>query len=381
MFLQNPIGNLCSIHLIIQCRREPFRLNLHSCLHKSIRILCRMQNNAYLCNQFSIKMNKLSVIIAVYNNEAYIEKCARSLLEQTLEETEYIFIDDASTDGSLALLQEITKQFPLRTIRIIRNEQNRGIAAVRNIGLAEATGEYITYCDSDDWMEADAYRMLYTKAKQHRADIAACDFIHEYVTTQRICRQPYSDNMQENMRRLLDGRIFPSLWASIFRRQMIIENSISFENGLNMGEDLLFNVKAYHHANMITVIHSPYYHYIHTEGSVCTRRSRNSINSDIAIAGLIKAYLTDNHLQDVYHHEITFRKFFSKLALIVHFDNDQDYREWLGIYPETHREICSFKQIEPKLRLQLWLAAHHLYPLAKAFKALLIHQNRLRKKS
>ena len=205
-----------------------------------------------------------------------------------------------------------------------------------------------------------------------------CNFIHEYDSHQQICLQPYSTDKTESIKRLLNGQIFPSLWTSIIKREFIIENNLHFPVGLNMGEDLYFNVQTYYFANIIVSTNEALYHYRHTTNSVCTKRSRASIDSDVKIARLIDTFLKSIGKQNEFKNELRYRKFFSKLALIRNFDNIQEYNEWLQVYPETHAYIFSFKQIDFKLRIQLWLASHHQFKLAKYLKKLLLIQNKIR---
>ena len=102
---------------------------------------------------------KISVIVPIYNVRLYIERCVRSLMEQTLENIEFIFVNDCTPDDSMDILHHVLKEYPKRRkqIKIIEHETNRGISAVRNTGLKNATGQYIIYCDSDDWVEKNMY--------------------------------------------------------------------------------------------------------------------------------------------------------------------------------------------------------------------------------
>ena len=102
---------------------------------------------------------KVSVIIPVYNVEKYIERCARSLLEQSLKDIEYIFVDDCSPDNSITMLENILKEYPERQplVKILFHEPNRGLAYTRQEGVDAAKGEYIIHCDSDDWVEPEMY--------------------------------------------------------------------------------------------------------------------------------------------------------------------------------------------------------------------------------
>src|SRR5574344_2358361 len=112
-------------------------------------------------------MPKVSIIIPIYNVEKYIEKCARSLFEQTEEDLEFIFVNDCTRDCSMQILNEVIKDYPSRKnqIKIITNEINQGLPFTHQRGQKEATGEYIIHCDSDDWVDINMYRMLYEKAK------------------------------------------------------------------------------------------------------------------------------------------------------------------------------------------------------------------------
>lgn len=122
---------------------------------------------------------KISVIIPIYNVERFITRCAISLMKQTLkEDVEFIFVDDATPDRSIDLLQEVINQYPERRnqVRLIRHAKNKGLPAARNSGLKVAVGEYIFHCDSDDWLELDMLETLYDVAVKKQADIVWCDW-------------------------------------------------------------------------------------------------------------------------------------------------------------------------------------------------------------
>ncbi len=323
---------------------------------------------------------KVSVIVAIYNSEKYIEECARSLFTQTLDEIEYIFVNDATPDNSICILKNVLKEYPNRQsyAKIINLETNGGVAHARQIGISQASGEYIIHADSDDWVDNEMYERLYVYAKETNSDIVGCNFRHEFLDIQYDYIQPYAENIEENISRLINGRIFPSLCTSLTRRSLIIDNKINFPCGLNMGEDLLFNLQLYLHSNTITSINWAPYHYRHTEDSSCIKRTKESIDSDIAIANLIEKIIKDAGLYQKYSNDTAYRKFFSKLPLLNDLNNKENYNEWLNIYPETNKHIWEYKYISWKQRLELWLAANKMLHLAKLFKRLLIWQHNLR---
>lgn len=324
--------------------------------------------------------HKVSIIITIYNCETYIKDCARSLFEQTLDTLEYIFINDATKDNSIVLLNDIINDYPVRKpfIKIINLDKNGGVSHARHIGLQNATGEYVIHCDSDDWVEKDMYERLYNKAKETNADIVGCNFWHEFYDMQYDFNQQYADTVEEDISRLINGKIFPSLCTSLTRRSLIEENNISFPKDLNMGEDLYFNLQLYLHANKIVCMDWAPYHYRHTEDSSCVRRTRKSIDSDIAIAKLIENLMKEQGLYNKYKKDIEFRKFFSKLPLMQELNDKEQCKDWLNIYPETNDNIWQYDQIDWKQKIILWFAAKGMFRAAKAFQKLLELQHRIR---
>ena len=246
--------------------------------------------------------------------------------------------------------------------------KNGGVSNARRIGIENATGEYVIHTDSDDWVDKDMYERLYMKAKETDADIVGCNFRHEFTDIQYVFDQQYADTMEENISRLINGKIFPSLCTSLTRRSLIEDNGITFPVGLNMGEDLFFNLQLYLHAKKIVSMNWAPYHYRHTEESSCVQRTKKSIDSDIAIAGLIEKLMKEHYLYEKYAKDIEYRKFFSKLPLAQNLDNKENYQEWLNIYPETNKNIWQYKQLSWKEKLELWFAANNMLPAAKSFK-------------
>jgi len=325
-------------------------------------------------------MPKVTVIITIYNRERFIADCARSLFEQTLDDVEFLFVDDASTDNSVSVLEEVIAEYPIRNemIHVFQMEQNGGRAVARQTGIDHATGEYVIHVDSDDWVDTDMLELLYTKAKETDADIVGCNVTHEYKTYQKIFRQTYYETMDDNIRGLLNGKIFPSLCTSLTRTSLIKENHIIFPQGIDTGEDLLFNLQLYLHANKVIGIDNPSYHYRHTEESGSFKHTEKSIKSVIEVARRIDELMKEAGNYERFKYDILFRKFSMKSALVITFDNEDNNQAWLHLFPETHPYIWSYKQFEWKRRLQLWLAAHNMFAMAKFFQRLLRFQHKIR---
>lgn len=144
---------------------------------------------------------KVSIIIPVYNAEKYIERCAKSLFEQTLDELECIFIDDCSTDNSMKVLNNVMKDYPQRAeqVHIISLPTNSGVAKVREIGIKSATGESVIHCDSDDWTDSNMYEVMYQTMIEKDVDMVFCDYYevhgkrHKYIAQNKdsVCDKKY----------------------------------------------------------------------------------------------------------------------------------------------------------------------------------------------
>ena len=124
---------------------------------------------------------KISIIVPMYNVEKYICQCASSLFGQTYDNMEYVFVDDCSNDGTVRNLKDCLSKYPQRKeqVKILFNGENRGVAFTRNVGLRNATGDYIGWCDSDDWVEADMFEGLLESILKANADLAYCHYFEE----------------------------------------------------------------------------------------------------------------------------------------------------------------------------------------------------------
>lgn len=323
---------------------------------------------------------KVSTIITIYNREKYLRDSVCSLFEQTLDNVEYIFVDDASTDNSLSVLEKMIEQYPFRKqqVNIIRLKKNGGRAVARQIGIDNVTGEYVIHVDSDDWVDRNMFELLCQKAKEADADIVGCNVTHEYSGYQRIFKQKYSDNMDENIRRLLNGDIFPSLCTSLTKTSLIKDNQIVFPQGLDTGEDLLFNLHLYLKANKVVGIDAPLYHYRHTEDSGSFQHTEKSIQSVIEVARRIELLMKETGNYEKFEYDIQFRKFSMKSALVIDFASDENNSAWLNLFPETHHYIWRFKQYNWKRRLEFWLASRNLFSFARLFQKALDFQHTIR---
>lgn len=202
---------------------------------------------------------KVSVTVPVYNTSRYLRKCLDSLAAQTLKEIEVILVDDGSTDNSGQICDRYAEQYP--NFKVI-HKSNDGSATARQAGLEAATGEYVIVCDSDDWVEPDMYERLYLAANESNADIAMCGFIAEYPDGKSVPTQIWFKSMEwkAHMDELF-GINYKVSWIRLIRRSLFTSNNISYEPGINMGEDWLILYKLMLTKPKITQIDAKLYHY------------------------------------------------------------------------------------------------------------------------
>ena len=169
---------------------------------------------------------KVSVIITIYNREKYIEDCARSLFEQTLDDVELLFVDDASTDDSVMILRRLLVNYPKRKelTRIICLEENGGRAVARQTGIDHSTGEYVIHVDSDDWVERNYIEELLNEAENTGADITGCNLIYEFSDHSENIKNILPCDSESALIDLLHGKICGWLVLKLFKTSLFIRN-------------------------------------------------------------------------------------------------------------------------------------------------------------
>ena len=300
--------------------------------------------------------NKVSVIIPIYKVELFIERCVVSLMEQTLNEVEYIFVDDASPDGSVNILREVVERYPSRKdcVKIITHSENKGLPAARNTGLAEATGEYIFHCDSDDFVELDMLESLYNKAKECDVDVVWCDFFLSFETNERYMKQPSYSTPTDALKAMLSGAMKYNVWNKLVKRSLYVDNNISFPAGYGMGEDMTM-MMLFANARKVAYVPRAFYHYV-------------KLNT-----GAFSQTYSDCHLVELKHNvqrivdymqvkfgegleqELAFFKLDVKFPFLIT-DDSRKYRVWQEWYPEANKYIGKNKLISARSNALQWLA-------------------------
>lgn len=292
---------------------------------------------------------KVSVIIPVYGVENYIERCARSLMEQTLESIEFLFIDDCSTDCSIEILNQVVDQYPQRKSQVVvhRMEHNSGQAAVRKWGMQNASGEYVIHCDGDDWVSSDMYHLMYEKAKEDNSDIVICDYYLSDGNESVPVRQDKADG-------LLTG----PLWNKLIRNSLIKCSNIVYPTH-NKAEDGALMVQISYFAHKYSLIHRPLYYYYQNPSSICNVMTEEAMlkrfydevcNTDLRIDFLINQGALDCYKNDVLVWKRVCR------SNLEPFLGKRCYRQmWRNTYPEINMQYVFSRSISLKSKIKFVL--------------------------
>ena len=214
-------------------------------------------------------MPKISVIVPVYGAEKTLEKCVESLIYGDERDLEILLIEDCSKDGSWAVCQRLAASHP--QVKIFQNDKNRGVSFTRNRSLEQANGDYILLVDSDDWVRGDYAKTLLQKAQDYPDSLIACGytFIDHTSQLRRIYGLPAGTLPKRRFFRLMDEILMQQLWNKIFKRQIIEDAKIRFDETISMGEDHQFVLDYIEASNVedCVLVGQPLYYYIRWSAS------------------------------------------------------------------------------------------------------------------
>ncbi len=301
-------------------------------------------------------MYKVSVIIPVYKVEQFIERCARSLFEQTLQDVEFIFIDDATPDTSISIIKTTLAEYPNRTkqVKLVVHECNKGLPAARNTGLNLASGKYVFHCDSDDYAEPDMLERLYQAAEDNEADIVWCDWFLSFEKNERYMKQPEYTTAMDALKGMLAGSMKYNVWNKLIKRELYQRYLIKFPEGYGMGEDMTI-IMLFAHAKKIKYISSAFYHYVklNTNAFSQTYSQRHLIELKHNTLRIVK--FIQNKFGHTLDKELAFFKLEVKFPLLIT-GNKKKYKLWKEWYPEANHYILQNINVSFRNRLLQWAA-------------------------
>lgn len=296
----------------------------------------------------------------VFNAAKTLRGSLESLSAQTMKDFEVIFVDDCSTDGTGAILEEFSNTSGI-PCTIIRLPANSGVAAARNRGLEAARGEYIAWLDADDRMMPDTLEKAIDAAKPlaagEGADIVGFDWRLSFGKNSRYMKQADWSSPAEAIDALCGGRARWNLWLFIVRREFIESQGLRFIPGANMGEDMAFMLTAFAAAGNAKQIHEALYQY-------------NAVND-----GSISKTLSETRRAEI---ETNLRrvenlipnpaglKLYLKLPLLVS-GRREDFDLWQSWLSEANPEAASDRKLPLRTRLLQWMAWKKLWAGVKIY--------------
>lgn len=229
----------------------------------------------------------ISIIIPVYNVEKYISKCLNTSIRQTYKNIEIIVVNDGSTDKSGIICDEFAKEDP--RIKVIHTT-NKGVSSARNLGIREANGKYITFIDSDDYVNERYIEILYNLCKNEKADIGICGTMDVSENEEIICKSKIIKktlNYEATIKELLLEKYFTNvIWAKMYKKEIFCD--VKFNLKTKIGEDLELLYQVIKRCKIINVDTSKYlYYYRRREGCITSQRYNENWKREIEIVETI----------------------------------------------------------------------------------------------
>lgn len=257
-------------------------------------------------------MNKVSIIVPVYNAQNSIGRCIESILKQDYENIELIAIDDGSKDNSGKILDEYASK---DSRMIVIHKENSGVSDTRNLGLSIASGAFIQFLDSDDYIPVDSTKSMVRAMIDNDVDLVVADFYRvvkdilskkgSIMNDTVMTRNEYAACMAESPADFYYG----VLWNKLYKTSIIKENQLMMEKELSFCEDSIFNLEYLIHCKTIYALQVPVYYYIKTEGSL--------VSQNINLTKLYNAKTNVFKYYDSFFKEILSEKEYSKERLVI----------------------------------------------------------------
>ncbi len=265
---------------------------------------------------------KVSVIVPVYNVEPYLDKCLNTLVNQTLKKIEIIIVNDGSKDNSEKIIEKYLKKYPEK-IKYIK-KANGGLSSARNEGLKYASGEYIGFVDSDDYVSLNTFNLMYKKAKEKNFDLVVCNLNYVYETKTKMVSAGLDKDL-ENEDEVKKNIVFlyPAVWNKLYKKEIL--DSLKFKEGI-WYEDVEFNFRVYPRVKSIGYVDKPLIQYVQRESSISKTIDKRLFNYIDNFNGLIR-YYQDNNLYNKYYFELEYsyvRYLYATFIKQLSYTNDKE---------------------------------------------------------
>lgn len=303
---------------------------------------------------------KVTVVVPVYKVEPYIERCARSLFEQTLPDMEYIFVDDCTPDNSIEVLKKVVDLYPHRKEQtiVLVNEKNRGPMQSRLGALLQAKGQYVAAVDSDDWIESDAFATLYLQAEEKKSDCVLFGYHRDFSDHTEICQRFFSyDSGKDLVENVYKFSFEFFMWGVLMKNDVRLKeifnryfNQSEWE-GVTMWEDVAIMLPYYYGTKKMDYCKDCFYHYNKAnEGSAVNNQNEAKVYQALKVVDYLRSTMNAPNINLTLHN----LALGAKNPLIV----IKGPKCWRKEHQEANQYILLFKSIPTRLRYLLFLMAH-----------------------
>ena len=321
----------------------------------------------------------VSIVIPVYKVENLIERCVRSLFEQSYNDIEYIFVDDKGGDKSIDIVKDLLLEYPSRNnqVKIISHQSNLGSAAARSTGLKASTGDYVIHVDSDDYVDKDYIKKLAEKAIDTGADIVVCDMVFLYRNGKsKLVKSNGSELLSKDewLSLILSGKEHASLCNKLVRRQIFIDNNIDFNKDIMMYDDKSVLCKVVYFSSKIENVDVALYYYDRTNiGSITNRDNSNAISAATKLMYELVNFFSLREQTRVVQEGFMYFLIEIKGTMIFYTDKEWLNHQLLRRFPI--KQILSHPTVPSYYKLVVLCEQFHLSPIVQLLKYLF---NRLR---
>lgn len=303
---------------------------------------------------------KVTIVIPVYKVEKFIARCLQSILNQTMTQgVECLIIDDCSPDKSMDIVYSLINQSSSNLIfRIIRNKQNMGIAYVRDLGIIESRGKYLTYIDSDDYCEPNTIEAMYTLAEKENAEMIIADY---YVHTNNLItyhKQEVPSSWEDRLKANLSDELKGFLWNKLIKKDLYIKNNIRYVKNINFGEDFLISLQIFYYAQKVSHLNKACIHYMQDNLNSYSRNiSKNSLEDIRKHEKIFLDFIQEKKLNEKMQDEITLIRLRNLIQLIFR-SKGKLQKEWTYSYKDISiKDLIKNKSLLPSLYWRIALGA------------------------
>lgn len=321
---------------------------------------------------------KVSILVPVFKASAYIEKCAESIFNQTFEDIQYIFVNDATPDDSMEKLNLVIHRFPARKnqIMIIHNSENKGSGFTKNLALDSASGDYIAFVDSDDYIDADMIEILYLKAINENADIVVSDIFMEYINRKEIINEYVAETKGEQFADMIrNDRLHSFLCDKLVTRNLYLHPECRIPEGLNYLEDRHVMTRLFYFAEKIVKVNRAFYHYIqYNENAITKKKDRMHFENVKLFWNLMDQFMKQKNEFEKFKSVLAVSKVKNKVRLMIDTHSKVLRKEFANLFHNEETNCLShFKKGE---KLMLILIRYRFFELAQLFHNILLIKNR-----